>query len=555
MSRAGPRTPSTNDESKSAAKEGVSRNEPLDDAGDLLSVLLAHAPAAVAIVDRELRYRCASERWLSAFGLSDRNIIGENYAELLPAVPARWKEACERALAGEAATCHEDTLLRADGAVDWVRWGIHPWREATGQIGGLVLSVEFIGERKEGERALLASHEQTKAARAELEAARREAVVAQRMKNEFLALLGHELRNPLAPILTALDLMKIRDHSGATRERGVIERQVQHLVCLVDDLLDVSRITRGQIELKKSTIEIAQLIGQAVDMASPLFERRAHELRVAVPSRGLLVSADEGRMLQIFTNLLTNAAKYTEPGGSISMTAARDNGHVVIRVRDNGCGIRPEMLPHIFEMFVQGERTLDRSRGGLGLGLTIVRSLVELHGGTVTAHSEGAGKGTEFVVTFPAVSQQVLDLPPDEPAATPLPATPCGRRVLVVDDNTDAAETLADILREHGHETSIAHDGPSALTQALLFHPDVALLDIGLPVMDGYELARRFREQPELKRVQLLAVTGYGQQEDKERSRAAGFYEHLVKPIDFSRLRALIDRSPTAPAERANGSG
>jgi CheY-like chemotaxis protein len=360
--------------------------------------------------------------------------------------------------------------------------------------------------------------------------------------------LGHELRNPLAPILTALDLMKIRDHGGALRERAVIERQVQHLVCLVDDLLDVSRITRGQIELKKAPVEIAQVIGQAVDMASPLLERRSHELQVAVPSRGLLVNADEERMVQIFANLLTNAAKYTDAGGHIGISAARDDGQIVIRVSDSGCGIRSEMLPHIFEMFVQGERTLDRSRGGLGLGLTIVRSLVDLHGGSVTVHSEGAGRGTEFVVTLPAVSQQVLDLPPVEPALDVLAARPCGRRVLVVDDNTDAAETLADILREHGHQTSIAHDGPTALTQALVFHPDVALLDIGLPVMDGYELARKFREQPELKRVQLLAVTGYGQQEDKERSRAAGFQEHLVKPIDFSRLRALIDRSPSPAA-------
>src|SRR5215471_14004635 len=222
MSRAGPRTPSTNDESKSAAKEGVSRNEPLDDAGDLLSVLLTHTPAAVAIVDRELRYRCASERWVSAFGLSGRTITGEKHTELSPDLSARWKDACERGLAGEASTCHEDTFVRADGTSDWVRWGVHPWRDSSGQIAGLVLSMEVIGERKEAERALLASHEQTKAARAELEAARREAEVARRMKNEFLALLGHELRNPLAPILTALDLMKIRDHAGATRERGVI---------------------------------------------------------------------------------------------------------------------------------------------------------------------------------------------------------------------------------------------------------------------------------------------------------------------------------------------
>jgi PAS domain S-box-containing protein len=515
----------------------------------LLCVLAEHTPGALAVVDRDMRYVYVNRHWLDTFALSDRDVIGERHDEVVPGLPEAWNDLHQRSLRGARQTSNAEAFTRPDGSVDWLRWSFSPWKESSGQIAGLVLCAEVVTERMETERALRASFEQAKAVRIELEATRRDAEVANRMKNEFLALLGHELRNPLAPIQTALDLIKIRDKGASVRERAIIERQVQHLVCLVDDLLDMSRITRAQIELKKTSIELSHVIEEAVEAASPLLERRCHNLKIDVPARGLQVLADEGRLVQIFANLLTNAAKYTDPGGQIVISAGVDKDKVVARVRDTGCGISHEMLPQVFDMFVQGEHTLDRSRGGLGLGLTIVKSLVELHGGTVGVESAGPGQGSEFIVSLPAVSQQILDLPVIEPHPAPV-GTPLGRRrVLVVDDNTDAAELLADILREHGHETSIAHDGPTALTKALVFRPDVALLDIGLPVMDGYELARRFRDLPELKRVQLLAVTGYGQQEDKERSRAAGFYEHLVKPIDFSRLRALIDRGVEQPGQ------
>jgi PAS domain S-box-containing protein len=517
---------------------------------ELLRSTLEHMPAAVAIVDRDLRYLYVSARWVSGFGLGEGSVIGQNVDEALPWLPERWKEAQQCALITGAGAADEDCAARPDGSLEWLRWSVEPWKTSAGAVGGLLLFVEFITENKEAERALRASYEHVKAARTELEAARREADAATRLKSEFLALLGHELRNPLAPILTALELMKIREPGAPSRERAVIERQVEHLVCLVDDLLDLSRITRGEIELRKQPVEISDLLSQAVELASPLLERRSHNLNIAVASRGLLVDADDARLVQVFTNLLTNAAKYTEPGGQITVSAGTENGMVVVRVRDSGCGIASEMIPHIFDMFVQGERTLDRSRGGLGIGLTIVRNLVEMHGGAVSAESDGPGRGSEFVVELPSVSQQLLDLPAPRAFTSTWRSTALGRRVLVVDDNTDAAETLADILREHGHETSIAHDGPTALTKALVFRPDVALLDIGLPVMDGYELARRFREQPELKRVHLLAVTGYGQQEDKERSRAAGFEEHLVKPIDFCKLRELIDQSLPVSSDR-----
>ena len=396
---------------------------------------------------------------------------------------------------------------------------------------------------REVERALRDSYKETRVARADAEAAREEADTARRMKDEFLALLGHELRNPLAPILTALELMKMRDGARAARERAVIERQVQHLVHLVDDLLDISRIARGKIDLKKAPVEIAHIVAQGVELASPLLEERSHNLRISVVTRGLLVDVDELRMAQVIANLLTNAAKYTDPGGQIVVSADREDGSVVVRVVDSGSGIAPEILPHIFDMFVQGKRTIDRTDGGLGLGLTIVRSIVELHGGAVSAYSDGIGKGAEVVLRLPALPQQLLDL-----GVEPAPARSIGvsiarsgTRVLVVDDNLDAAETLADILRELGHTTSVAHDGPTALVAAAAFKPHIALLDIGLPVMDGYELARRLREQPDLRKTRLFAITGYGQESDRERSRDAGFQEHLVKPIDLAELANLID--------------
>ncbi len=499
------------------------------------------------MVDLEMRYSAVSRRWLQDYRLANQNIVGQVHYQVFPELPERWKAVYERCLAGATEKCEEDAFMRTDGSMEWVRWEVCPWYDSSGAIGGLLLFTEVITERKDSEQALRDSFEQAKTARAEAEAARAQAESANRLKDEFLALLGHELRNPLAPILTALQLMKMRDSQASMRERTIIERQVQHLVRMVDDLLDVSRITRGKIDLKREPVEIANIITQGIEMASPLLEQRSHNLRVSVPRRGLLIEADQVRMAQVVANLLTNAAKYTDPGGLISISASRDKDQIVVRVADSGSGIAPDMLPHVFKMFVQGERTLDRAQGGLGIGLTLVRNLVELHGGSVTAHSEGLGKGSEFVLRVPVVPQQQLELSlqaSDAGAArTMARAHPQGKRVLVVDDNADAAETLADLLHGLGHTTSVAHDGPTALSKAEAFRPQVALLDIGLPVMDGYELARRLREQPGLQRLRLFAITGYGQESDRERSRAAGFHEHLVKPVDFSKLAALIEES------------
>ncbi|HKQ68170.1 MAG TPA: ATP-binding protein [Polyangiaceae bacterium] len=514
---------------------------------DRAKLLVEHTPAAVAVVDRDLRYICTSLRWLRDYGLGERSLVGKGHLEVFPELPERWREVYRRCLAGASETCTDDSFVRTDGSVECVRWETVPWRDSSGEIGGLLLFTEVITERKAAEQALRESFEAAKAARAEAEAARAEAEAANRMKDEFLALLGHELRNPLAPILTALQLMKIRENEASIRERTIIERQVQHLVCLVDDLLDVSRITRGKIELKKAPVEVSQIITQAIEMASPLLEQRSHNLRISVPRRGLLAYADEVRMAQVVSNLLTNAAKYTDAGGQIVVSAAGENDSIVVRVKDSGSGIAPEMVPFVFDMFVQGERTLDRSQGGLGIGLTIVKSLVELHGGSVSAHSAGLGKGAEFVVRIQAVPQQELDLSARSLAAAEPEAAQHarvqGRRILVVDDNVDAAETLADILHELGHVTMVAHDGPTALAKVVTFKPQVALLDIGLPVMDGYELARRLVQQPSLSRLKLIAITGYGQESDRERSRDAGFHEHLVKPIDLAGLQGLLEKS------------
>jgi signal transduction histidine kinase/PAS domain-containing protein len=357
---------------------------------------------------------------------------------------------------------------------------------------------------------------------------------ASRRKDEFLAMLGHELRNPLAPITMALELMRVRGGSS-DRERGVIERQVQQLSRLIDDLLDVSRVTRGKIQLAKEVVEASTLVAKAVEMVTPLLERRRHKLVVDVPTSGLALNVDITRITQVIQNVLTNAAKYTEAGGEIQVRAALEADDVAITVRDSGIGIAPELLPNLFDLFVQGERSLDRAEGGLGIGLTIAKTLCDLHGGSLGVASEGVNRGSTFTIRLPHAPQ---------PAAAPEPVPSLLRaggpmRVLVVDDNLDAAETLHALLRHLGHELAMAHDGERAIEIAREFRPDVALLDIGLPVVDGYEVARRLRKEIGAK-VRLIAITGYGQESDRTRTREAGFDHHLVKPIAFDDLATLL---------------
>ena len=391
-----------------------------------------------------------------------------------------------------------------------------------------------------------------------LEKARRQAEEASMAKDQFLAMLGHELRNPLSPILTALQLMNLR--GIRSREQEVIERQVGHLVRLVDDLLDVARITRGKVELRRGSVELATVVVRGIELASPVLEQRQQRLEMNIPPDGMRVNGDCDRLAQVVSNLLTNAAKYSEPGSRIWISAGRDpeptgpvgsatskTSTASLCIKDEGIGIAPDMLDSIFESFVQHRQALDRASGGLGLGLAIVRSLVRMHGGRVTAHSPGPGKGSEFRVTLP--------LQPDDEVMAFVDATEdSGRillpasedyvssnRVLVVDDNRDGALVLAETLRELGYLVEIANDGPSALEIAKRFKPQIALLDIGLPVMDGYELAGQLRELAELHPgIRLVAVTGYGQETDRVRSAKAGFHAHLVKPVDLNVLSNVV---------------
>src|SRR4051812_3779408 len=383
-------------------------------------------------------------------------------------------------------------------------------------------------------------------ARRKTEALARQLLETDRSKDEFLAILGHELRNPLAPILTALHVMRLRSSDQSTeRERAVIERQVTHLSRLVDDLLDVSRATMGKIDLRRERLDLATAVARAVEIARPLIESRRHQLTVDVPVGALFVEGDLVRLAQVIANVLQNAAKYTEPGGHIEVNGRRESGEMIIRVRDDGRGIAPERLTSMFDLFVQGDQAPDRSQGGLGIGLTLVRSLVQLHGGAVNAFSEGPGRGSEFVIRLPASSR---DSPrPGGGAPPPRAKTHQRRRVLVVDDDVDAAEMLSQALQAAGHEVRHVHDGASALVAAAQFQPEVVLLDLGLPGMDGLEVARRLRAYPQLSKVRIVALTGFGQGTDRSRSAAVGIESHLVKPVDVNTLMDAIGAAQTKP--------
>lgn len=368
------------------------------------------------------------------------------------------------------------------------------------------------------------------------------AEAANRAKDEFLAMLGHELRNPLAPIRTALDLMNLRDEPSTSRERTIIERQLKHLTRLVDDLLDVSRIARGKIELRCELVELHAVVTRAIEMAGPLFEQRSQVVTLHVES-GLVIEADVERMTQVVSNLLTNASKYTPAGGTIALSGTAEADEVVLRVRDDGVGMSAEVLPLVFDPFMQAGQSLDRARGGLGLGLSIVKSLVERHGGTVSAHSEGPNLGSELKVRLPkARSSGEIRL--GASATGPSRAGWAGRSVLVVDDNVDAAEMLGALLRKCGARVELAHDGNAALELAASHRFDVALLDIGLPHIDGYQLVARLRTLPTQAGAYFVALTGYGQPSDRERALQSGFHEHLIKPVDMALLGRIMAHAP-----------
>jgi PAS domain S-box-containing protein len=407
----------------------------------------------------------------------------------------------------------------------WISAVIYPIKDSSGAVQEVVLIHEDVTARHRAEEAL------------------RE---ADRRKDEFLATLAHELRNPLAPIRNALQILEIPrvDAAVAGQARQMMQRQVHHLVRLVDDLLDVSRVMRGKIELRKERIELATIIARAIETVQPLIESQEHRLEISLPTDSLLLEVDPVRLVQVVGNLLTNAAKYTEPQGCIWLTARREQDYAVLSIRDNGIGLAPEMLSQVFELFVQADHADYRGQGGLGIGLTLVRNLVEMHEGRVDASSPGLGQGSEFVVRLPLLKRGKLELEQEASGPPPPQVRSSGRRLLVVDDNHDAALSLAMLLRLKGHDVRVAHEGAAALESAAEYSPDMIFLDLGMPGMSGYEAARRIRQMPGLRETLLVALTGWGQQEDRRRTAEAGFDLHLIKPADARALEDALARLP-----------
>lgn len=374
---------------------------------------------------------------------------------------------------------------------------------------------------------------------------------ANQRKDEFLAMLAHEMRNPLAAVVSAVQILHLQGAEDPMLRyaQEAAERQAQNIVRMLDDLLDVARITRGKIELRKESVDLAAIVDYAIQAISPFIQERGHELSISLPAEPVRLEADPTRLEQILCNLLNNAAKYTPRGRHIWLTAQREGDEAVLRVRDDGVGIPHELLSHVFDLFMQADRSLDRSQGGLGIGLTLVRSLVEMHGGSVEAHSDGLGKGSELVVRLPALAAAPEGQLAKAPSGGGEAEVPCSRRVLLVDDNKDAARLISLLMEMDGHEVRVVHDGPSALATVVEYQPEVILLDIGLPGMDGHEVARQLRQKEGLPRPVLIALTGYGQEQDRQRAWEAGFDHHLVKPVDLGELKRMV----TTARARAEG--
>ena len=509
---------------------GAQRVYTLEGADRVYRMWVEKMQQGAATLAGDARIGYSNLRLAELLGEPLETLLGGTLRRYVPADrQAEFDDALARASGGGSAL--ETLLRRADGMLFPVLLTFSALAPSADAIGLLVTDLTMQRQHEQLTRAL-AERERLEG---ELRAALADLSTSDRRKSEFLAVLAHELRNPLAPISNGLQILRLGT-GDARPTLTMMQRHVTQIVRLVDDLLDMGRIDSGKIELRRRATDLVALVRDAVEAADTECRRLDQTLEVDLPETPIPLDADPERLTQVIGNLLHNAVKFTPPGGRIRVGAAREAGQVVVRVGDDGIGIAPDQLGRVFELFAQVDQSLDRSRGGLGLGLTLVRELVGLHGGSVEAHSEGLGRGSEFVVRLP-----LRDAPS---AAVPVPAAPeragSALRILVVDDNRDAAESLATLLRLGGHEVLVAHDGDAAVETALAERPQLALLDIGLPGLDGFEAARRIRERLDADALRLVAVTGWGQEEDRRRSNASGFDAHLVKPVDPAALDALI---------------
>jgi signal transduction histidine kinase/DNA-binding response OmpR family regulator len=502
-----------------AAIEALNRQLTLE--SEELRTLFEQAPGFTAVLKgRELTVAIANKAYMQLVG--DRGVLGRPLFEAVPEMAAEpYPALLQKVLETGETFVGRAMPLRLqrnpEGPLQTVFLDLvcQAMKDAAGSVTGLLIQGNDVTEHKHMEDTLRESD---------------------RRKDEFLAMLAHELRNPLAPILNATELLSrtVRDSTQTKTIAELIRRQTAQMARLVEDLLDVSRITQGRIELRRESLEVGAIISQALETVDPLLRNRCHQVSVTKSYRPLYVDGDATRLVQCVSNVLTNAAKYTDPGGQIRLQIREQQAQVIIEISDNGVGISNELLPRVFDLFVQSDRSLDRSQGGLGIGLAVVKRLVEMHGGRVNAASDGVGRGARIEIRLPMMSAPTPD-------ATPVPAPAiAARRILVVDDNVDAALSLSQLLEFDGHETHTVYGAKEALEQVPIFKPDVVLLDIGLPHMNGYEVARRLRQRNDMPHLRLVALTGYGQSEDRQRALAAGFDHHLAKPVDLSALERVL---------------
>jgi PAS domain S-box-containing protein len=487
-----------------------------------LQLVSDSAPVMLANCGSDYRYKFVNKAYAERYGRSARDIVGRTIWEVLgDDAFAQLKPLADRAIAGERSD-FEAEVDYDDLGKRWIKGAYAPEIDETGQFVGWVAAIIDITDRKRAEQTLRD---------------------ADRRKDEFLAVLGHELRNPLAPLRAGIELLQNAEQHPETLVglRAMMQRQIGHLIRLVDDLLDLARVTRGDVQLRMAPLDLAQVVGAAVELCNPLIAERGHTLEVAVEPSVLIVEGDFQRLTQVVGNLLGNAAKYTEPGGRIDVRGGIENGRAVVRVKDTGYGIPHDRLEYVFEMFGQvPEHLVKTGGGGIGIGLALARRLVTLHDGTIEARSEGLGHGSEFVVELPLCAS-ASPAPTEASRQGPAART---KRVLVVDDNADAAESLKILLGLEGHSVEVAHRGVDALKLVERFQPHIVLLDIGMPEMDGYEVARRIRALPYGGRIALYALTGWAQEDDKRRALAAGFDDHLTKPVDRASLLELVSSGP-----------